>query len=143
MGLAQDAETVEPAPANATTTPAVIDVSDKAALEANKEKQVTVVGTCSGASWSSSGKVMNISFAGAEESRFGAVMFEKNKQKMDAAFGGDAAKAWTGAKLRIRGKLSTYGGKVAARLGETQIIINDSSQVTVVEPAPAATQPAE
>ena len=147
--IAQDVPAHEAdAPEAPATQPAssIIAVSDKAALDANKAKEVTVEGVVREAAWSGSGKVMNISFDGAEETKLAAVVFSKNKDRINQAFSGDAAKAWTGAKLRIRGTLRQYGGKVADRAGHPEITISDPSQVTVVEPAPAtqpATQPVE
>lgn len=127
-------------------TSSIIAVSDKAALEANKEKDVVVEGVVSTAAWSSSGKVMNLHFEGTDETRFSAVVFEKNKDRIDKAFGGDATKAWTGAKVRIKGKLREYAGKTGDRKATPEITISDPGQVTVVEPPPAdapATKPAE
>ena len=128
-----------------TTAPAdaggVIQANDKAALEANKDKDVIIEGVCSEAAWSNSGKVMNLRFEGSDEAKFGAVVFLKNKEKINEAFSGDATKAWSGAKLRIKGKLVEYGGKAESMKGSLQVVITDASQVTVVELP--TTQPAQ
>src|SRR5436853_7194623 len=90
----------------ATTAPSkAIGANDKDALEAamKDKKSAVVAGTVSSAAWSSSGKVLVIKFADSEESGFTAVVFAKDKDKMDAAFNGDAAKALSGAKVKIQG----------------------------------------
>src|SRR3954471_12601832 len=81
--------------------PATIDAADKAALTAAMDTDVAVRGTIKKAERSQSGKVMNIEFADSE--LIGAV-FEKNKEAIDKAFDGDAAKKWTGAKVTVSGK---------------------------------------
>jgi len=125
-----------------TTQPAVIDVSDKDGMTANMNKEVLVEGTVSKAEWSRTGAVMNIDFRNAEQTRFMAVVFVRQRQKMDEAFGGDVAKALTGAKVRVKGKLQEYGGRSESFKGRPQIILNETTQITIVEPAPA-TQPAQ
>ena len=125
------------APRDPTTQHAVLDATDKAAIAEHMGQFVVVVGEVSVAEWSKSGKVMNIDFKGAEESRLLAVVFDRNKARLDEMFGGDLAKALTGAKVRINGKLEEYGGKAEAFKGRPQIIIDRSSQITIVEPAPA------
>lgn len=119
----------------------VIDVSDKASIDANMEKDVVVQGVCALAEWSKSGKVMNITFEKTDETRLTVVAFSRTKDRLDAAFGGDATKAFTGATIRVRGKLRAYGGKAEAMKGRPEVTITDPAQVTVVTPAPAATQP--
>jgi DNA/RNA endonuclease YhcR with UshA esterase domain len=114
---------------DATTQPAMIDIADKDAVAANMGKDVMVEGTVSKAEWSRTGAVMNVEFKGNEESRFYAAMFAKIRAKTDEAFGGDVAKALTGAKIRLKGKISEFRGR-------PQIIINDGNQITIVEPAP-------
>ena len=118
------------------TAPAAVaaDAGDKPALEANAGKLVVVTGTVTTAEWSKSGKVMNVEF---KDSPLLVAVFEKNKEAVNAAFGGDAAKAWAGAKITISGKLGVYGGKVKALEGRPQMIVVDPKQVTVVEPTPA------
>lgn len=125
-------------PATAPTThPSIIQASDKATIDsviaAAKDEEVVVEGLCTDAAWSNSGKVMNLKFDGAEESRFCAVVFVKHREKIDESFGGDATKAWSGAKLRIKGKLREYAGKSSAMKGRPEITIAEASQVTVVE----------
>lgn len=129
-----DAPTTAP-----TSQPAIIHAGDKAAIDANMDKDVVVDGLCSLADWSGSGKVMNLRFEGTQMSKFSAVVFVKNRDKIDAAFGGNAAVAWTGAKLRIKGKLELFVNKAKGSVGVPEIKIDDPSQVTVVELP--ATQP--
>lgn len=130
--------------ADPTTQPTLLDVSmDKAAFDAAIGKDVIVQGFVSNAAWSASGKVMNIEFRNAARSRFLAVMFERNRAKIDAGFGGDVAKALTGAKVRLRGSLESYGGAVESMKGRPQLIINLGDQISILElPAGAgATSP--
>jgi DNA/RNA endonuclease YhcR with UshA esterase domain len=126
---------------DATSQPAVVHVSDKDGMAANMNKEAIVEGTVTKAEWSRSGAVMNIDFKDAEQTRFLAVIFVRQREKMDTAFGGDVGKALTGAKVRLKGKLQEYGGRSEAFKGRPQIILTDTTQITIVEPAPA-TQPA-
>lgn len=125
----------------ATTTSSIIQAGDKSAIDAAMNSEVTIEGVCSEAAWSNSGKVMNVQFKDADESKLMAVVFVKNREKIDQAFGGDATKAWTGAKLRIKGKLQSYGGRSEAMKGRPEMVITDASQVTVVELPPASDSP--
>jgi hypothetical protein len=111
-----------------------IDASDKAALDAAANKDVVVVGTIKKAKWSNSGKVMTIEF---EDSPLLAAVFEKNKDAINTAFEGDAAKKWTGAKVKLKGKLGKYGGQAKAYADHPQIVITKADQVTVVQPTAA------
>src|SRR5438132_349507 len=108
--------------------PDVIDATDKAALTAAMDKDVTVSGTIKKAEWSQTGKVMNIEFADSE--LIGAV-FEKSREALDKAFDGDAAKKWTGVKVKVSGKLAKYGGKSKKLEGKPQIIISKAEQVKI------------
>jgi hypothetical protein len=110
--------------------PVEVDATDKAALEGAANKGVVVTGTIAKAKWSSSGKVMTIEF---ENSPLLGAVFERNKEAINTAFGGDAAKAWTGAKVKVKGKLGKYGGKVKQYEDRPQIVITKADQVTVVE----------
>jgi hypothetical protein len=107
-----------------------VDATDKAALEGAANKDVIVTGTISKAKWSSTGKVMTVEF---ENSPLLAAVFERNKEAINAAFDGDAAKKWTGAKVKLKGKLSKYGGKAKQYEDHPQIVITKADQVTVVE----------
>lgn len=115
-----------------TTAPAatLIDATDKEAITANQGKQVTVEGKIASAKWSGSGKVLNIKF---DNSPLMAVVFDRNKDKMNEAFGGDVAKALDGAKVKLKGKLDVYKGKVETLQGKPQIVITQSSQITIEE----------
>jgi DNA/RNA endonuclease YhcR with UshA esterase domain len=123
----------------ATTAPAkAIAANDKDALEAamKDKKAVAVAGTVSSAAWSSSGKVLIIKFADTEESGFTAVVFSKDKDKMDAAFNGDIAKTLSGAKVKIQGNVEAFREK-------PEIKISKPTQISIEEPSAAATKPAE
>jgi DNA/RNA endonuclease YhcR with UshA esterase domain len=122
------------------TVSGVIAVSDGATLKNSLEKEVTVEGVCTEAAWSATGKVMNVRFRDTKESRFNAVVFVKNRQKMDAAFDGDVAKALSGQKIRLKGILTEYSGRDEKRKGEPQIILNEPNQITIF-PAEPATRP--
>jgi len=115
-----------------------IDATDKAALDAGKGKTVSVEGKVSKAEWSKSGKVLNVEFENADH--FVVAAFSQNRAKLDEAFSGDFAKAITGAKIKLTGKLGDYGGKAKDYEGRLQLVINAANQVTIVEAAPS-TQP--
>jgi DNA/RNA endonuclease YhcR with UshA esterase domain len=122
----------KPAPAEKPAeAPAEIAATDKDALTAAVGKQVAVTGTITKAEWSKSGKVMNIELT---DSPLMLVVFDRTKDQVNQAFDGDAAKTWTGAKVKITGKLAKYGGKAKEYEGRPQIIINDPKQLTIVEP---------
>jgi hypothetical protein len=122
----------EDAPA---TQPAVVQASDTAALNAKKGETVTVEGVVESARWSSSGKVLNVVFKDTEKDKgLLCAAFDKNKEKLDAAFGGDAPGQWNGAKVRITGKVENYGGKIEAWKDRPQILIQYPEQVVIVEP---------
>ncbi len=128
------------------TVPGIVDATDKAAIDAVVNKIATVEGVISSAAWSKTGKVMNIEFKGTESSRFCAVVFVKNRETLDTAFGGDLAKALNGARVRIKGPVKPYASRGSNSPGRPQIVIDKQSQITIVEPppasAPSATQPA-
>ena len=119
-----------------TTAPTRVDATDAAAVKAAMGTEVLVEGVCSNSSWSKTGSVMFVNFKGVERGGFSAVAFAKLKDRLDKAFMGDAAKDFTGAKLRIRGKITEHNGV-------PQVVISDPSQVTIVEAASggATTQP--
>jgi DNA/RNA endonuclease YhcR with UshA esterase domain len=108
--------------------PVEVNATDKAALAAAMDKDVVVTGTIKQAQWSSTGKVMNVEFADSE--LIGAV-FEKSREAIDKAFDGDAAKKWSGAKVKVTGKLAKYGGRSKKLEGKPQIIISKPEQVVV------------
>ncbi len=120
----------------AEETSAVIDVTDKAAIEAQNGKSVTVQGKITLAEWSKTGKVMNITFNNA--THFTAAAFERNRAKLDEGFSGDIAKAMTGANVKLTGKIQPYGGRSAALKDSYQMIITGVNQVTITD---ATTQP--
>jgi DNA/RNA endonuclease YhcR with UshA esterase domain len=123
------------------TQPAIIRASDRDAIDAAMNQEVTVEGVVREAAWSRTGKVMNIEFADAGENGLLAVVFERQRKSMDEAFAGDLAKALTGAEVRLRGTIKPYGGRVESMKGRPQIIIEYPNQITILEVAPA-TQPA-
>jgi DNA/RNA endonuclease YhcR with UshA esterase domain len=118
----------------ATTKPAPIAATDTAAIKAKVGETVTVEGVLEDAEWSNSGKVMNATFKDVKDGVKIAV-FQKNKDKINAAFGGDAAAKWKGATVQVTGKVSEYKGKVESLKGRLEIIVDNPEQVTIVEPA--------
>ena len=113
-----------------------MNANDEAGLKAAIGKEINVDGVVEKAEWSKSGKVMNIEFKNSQ--LLGAV-FQRDSKALNEAFNGDFAKAITGAKVRIKSKLDTYGGKDKKLEGRPQIIIKKMYQVTILEPAkPAA-----
>jgi hypothetical protein len=125
----------------ATTAPAtqpsadatVLQPNDKDALAANIDKEVVVEGVIEKAEWSSTGKVMRATFKDAGESKFQAIIFVKDREKFDKAFDGDVAKALSGAKVKLKGKLQEYRNA-------PEMVLSDVGQITVVEPASSAAQ---
>ena len=144
----------EPAtPSNSTgTAPAaglpVLRADNADALRDRVGEQVILVGTVRRAEWSTSGKVMNIAFDGAEDDAFGVAIFERQRGAFDEAFGGDFAKTVAGAEVRLTGTLTEYGGSSERLKGRPELILRTTNQVTIVTPAtrPAtspSTQPVE
>jgi len=136
--LAAVAVRAEDAPATQPTTqPAAIQASDTDTITAKKGEIVTVEGVVERAEWSKSGKVLNLYFKEAnKDADVMASAFSKNREKLDAAFEGDAAAHWTGAKIRITAKIEPYGGKVESMKNRLQMVIQNPEQVVIVEPAP-------
>src|SRR5207253_1848215 len=93
----------------------VIDPADKAAIEANMDKDVVVEGVVDTAAWSGSGKVMRVEFKGNQQSKLHAVLFASKKKDFDEAYSGDVAKTLTGARVRIKGKLEQYQSRPEIR----------------------------
>jgi hypothetical protein len=121
---------------DSTSKPAVVAATDTAALAAHIGDFVTVEGTISKASWSTTGKVMIVDFQGADRKKgLLCSAFDRNKENLDDANGGDAAAKWTGAKVRITGKLEPYDGKIEDWKDRPQIIIQNPEQVVIVKPA--------
>lgn len=112
--------------------PALIEASDRAAVDAAMDQDVVIQGVVRSAEWSRTGRVMNIEFEGAEDGLL-AVVFDRTREAMDAGFGGDLAKALTGARVRLRGRIQPYGGRVEAMQGRPQIILEFPSQITIFE----------
>lgn len=111
----------------------MVNASDKTALAKVIDQEVIVFGKVESAAWSTSGKVLRIRFAKADEANFGAVAFEKQKKKLDESFGGDFIKAITGADIRIVGTVKKYGGKDDKQNDQLEVVIAQPSQVTIVE----------
>ena len=64
--------------------------------------------------------------ADTDESGFTAVIFAKDKDKMDAAFNGDVAKALSGAKVKLQGTIEPFREKPEIKIAKpTQISITE------------------
>ena len=118
-----------------TSQPVLVDVSDKAAVEAAMNKDVELEGVIKKAEWNSKGSVFFINFEKTDETKVLAVAFEKKREALEKSFAGDLSKSLTGARVRIRGKLVDYKGK-------PEVIVDLPSQITILEPAPS-TQPSD
>lgn len=116
----------------------IIDVKDTAAIKAMIGKHVIVSGHVFNAAWSSSGKVLNIEFAGTGEGGFVAVAFEKSRKKLDDAFGGDFAKAIKDQDVHLKGRVEESRAKTKQYAGRPQIVIEEPGQITIQQPT---TQP--
>lgn len=124
-------------PDQPTSKPVLIDVSDKAAVDAAMNKEVELEGVVSKAEWNAKGSVFFINFQNTQETKVLAVAFEKKRESLEKAFAGDLSKALSGAKIRVRGTLKDYKGK-------PEVIIDMPSQLTILETAPTtapSTQP--
>jgi WD40 repeat protein/tetratricopeptide (TPR) repeat protein len=132
-------DTLEQLPAAEPLPEGVLAAAELPVLTSLIGKEVVVEGVVSDSAWSRSGKVMNIRFAGVEEGKLGlfSCLFLKDRAAFDSAFGGDAAGAFSGARLRIRGALDHYGGFDFSLKGQPQMILTDPKQVTIVEQRPA------
>ena len=116
----------------------VIDAMNVAAVKEAIGRQVFIDGTIRLAEWSGTGKVMNIEFDGPEGQALLGAVFEKSRKGFDEGFNGNAATTFTGAKVRVKGRLEEYGGQLPAFKGRTQVLLRLASQVTIIEPAPVA-----
>jgi DNA/RNA endonuclease YhcR with UshA esterase domain len=128
----QAADEAPAAPASQpSSAPSIVQASDADAVKAAVNTETTVEGVIESAEWSSSGKVMNAKF---KDSDLRAAAFSRIKEKLDKAFSGDVAKTLTGAKVRIKGKVQEFKG-------HPEILINDTTQITILEPGEGASQP--
>lgn len=114
-----------------TTEPAVLKPDDPG-LRERLGQTVLIEGTVSSAAWSQTGKVMEIRFVGVtEEKGFTAVVFDRNRKAFDEAFGGDLAKSLSGATVRLKGKLRTYGGRAKALQDRIEMTLDKPEQITI------------
>lgn len=136
-----DSPTSQPAAVPASqpsTSSGAIQATDTAAIIEKKGKFVTVEGVVVYAGWSTSGKVMNVKFKdGDKEKGLLCSAFEKSKERLDAAFNGNAGSAWKGAKIQVTGKVEIYDGKIKEWVGRPEITIQNPEQIKIVEPARA------
>lgn len=121
----------KPATDDANDTIEVIHPNDAAAMKERMGKEIAVEGQVSEAAWSNSGKVMQVKFAEATDTKFMAAAFVKTRTALDKAFGGDVSKAISGKRVRVIGKLSDYKGK-------PEIVIDKPEQLEILKEASAA-----
>jgi hypothetical protein len=121
----------KPATDDANDTIDVLHPNDAAAMKEHLGKEVAVEGQVSEAAWSASGKVMQIKFAEATDTKFMAAAFVKTRAALDKAFGGDLAKAIGGKRVRVIGKLEDYKGS-------PEIKIDKPEQLEILKEASAA-----
>ncbi|HTL27880.1 MAG TPA: hypothetical protein VL282_01605 [Tepidisphaeraceae bacterium] len=123
-----------PAASQPSSAPSILQATDMDGIKAAMNTDATVEGVISSAEWSQSGKVMNIKF---KDSEFRAAAFSRIKDQLDKAFNGDVAKTLTGAKVRLKGKIAEFRNN-------PQIVISQTTQITILEPGAGGTsKPAE
>lgn len=118
--VVREAETV-----TETSAAENIDISQVKNLSHLLGREITVEGRVAWAAWSPTGRVMNIYFQGGEDSLFQTVVFQRDRLRIDRAFGGDFRSAIAGAVLLVRGRLEEFQGM-------PQISISRPEQVTVI-----------
>lgn len=104
-----------------SNAPRIIDASDAAAIQ-GAMPIVTVTGTVDNTR--EAGEVLIIHFKDTDKSEFYAVVLESDRQAIDAAFGGDVAKAIAGKSVRVTGRVVLYRGK-------PEIVISKPEQLVV------------
>jgi WD40 repeat protein/tRNA A-37 threonylcarbamoyl transferase component Bud32 len=124
----------------------MLSTADVQTLKSMIGKEVTAEGLVATSLWTRKGKHLYVEFAGTEEDAppsdavggnsnpVGLVceISENYREEFDKAFGGDAASAFTGARLRVHGRIQPYDGKDAALKGWPQIKLKDPTQVAIV-----------
>lgn len=129
----QSTPTTEPSdlPAGAL---AATDLTNLRAL-INTPKIAVVQGTVLQATWSKQGKRLEVLFAGSGTTRVGLVceLKEAYRAIFDKAFDGDAANAFSGKTLRVRGAVVAYSGKNADLTGWPQIVLQSPDQVQIIK----------
>jgi DNA/RNA endonuclease YhcR with UshA esterase domain len=121
-----DGPATAPTTAPTTEPAAAIAATDKDHLIAAEDHDSTVEGKVAKAEKSATGKVLHVTFDGADDSKFEAVVFQKNFEEFDKAFDGDFSKAVTGKSVHVTGKLQDYRG-------HPEIILDKPDQITVVK----------
>jgi DNA/RNA endonuclease YhcR with UshA esterase domain len=107
----------------ASKGPVVISASDKAAVQAAMPT-VTVVGVVESVNATES--VVTINFENTKDSQFCAVVLYGGREAVEAAFGGDIAKAITGKTIHVTGNVVLYRGR-------PEIVISKPEQLAVVK----------
>lgn len=123
----------------------VLDATDTAGLRAAVGKMVVVDATVASAEWSKSGKVLVVRFEGVGPDGFQAVVFDRDRKRLDEAFTGDLAGMLPGKTVKLRGVLIEYAGRQQSQAGRPELILKNDSQITVVPddvPNAATTKPA-
>src|SRR5207247_4522824 len=101
-------------------------------------KDITAQGVVSDSVWSPGRGAIYIQFRGDYPTGNGLICLidSADKKKFDEAFGGDAAGAFAGTRLRVSGKPILFNDSLHERRGWPQIDLHDPSQVRIIEPRP-------
>lgn len=89
-------------------SPAVIPITDTAALKAHVGKQVTVSGTVSRVGTSKSGFIVFINFEGVNSGGFSAIVKSASLREIEQAAGANLDAALPGRRVRLSGPVSLY-----------------------------------
>lgn len=134
LALADDPPASQPS-SQPASAPVIVDAADKDAVTKALNTDCILEGVIRLAEWSKTNTVCNIEFSGNENSQARAVIFSRSREDLDPAFGGDVAKALSGAKVRLKGKLRPSNAKSAQLKGRPEMVISRAGQITILEPA--------
>lgn len=116
----------QPSPTSQPTSqPVPIPANDDTALRANLGKPAVVTGTVRSAKLSNTGKVFRIEFKDATNSKFNAVIFERNLKLISQSLGSDLSASLTDKTIEITGTIEEYRGS-------PQIILSRPEQIKIL-----------
>lgn len=116
----------------ADPAPVKVDATKKDQIDAAVGKNVVVSGTIASATWTASGKTLQVMFKDGPDD-FRMIAYGKNREALDKAFGGDIAAALTGKRVEISGKLKKYAGSVEKWKKYTDLYVGKADQIKVIE----------